>query len=98
VQKWSEVALKAAYQVKLRVEIGATKHGRPRATLPEKVETTTMAPGDRQEFALMIDRKITKKNAKGEEKTIEVGKYNFKIVPEWARQKSKAAAKPKNKR
>ncbi len=91
---------KAAYQVKLRIEIGGTKRGKPRLTLIENVATTTMAPGDRQEFSITIDRKIPKKNSKGEEKIIEVGKYNFRIVPVWTQQKTKPAkppAKPKRK-
>lgn len=73
---------KTAKQVKLNVEIGGTKYTRPRMILKEKVEQPEMNPGDRQDFDLMIERRITYKE-KGQDKAIEVGKYNFKIVPTW---------------
>lgn len=91
---------KPAYQVKIRVEIGATKQGRPRHTFFEKVENSVMEPGDRQDFYLTIDRKIPVKDAKGEDKIIEVGKFNFKTVPLWSPSKPKASPpfkKPKSK-
>ncbi len=73
-----------AKQVKIRVEIGGTKHSKPRYSYIEPVETSTMNPGDRQDFAIAINRKITyKKN--GEDKELEVGKFNFKIVPIWSK-------------
>jgi len=73
---------KPAKGVKINVEIGGTKHTKPRIVLSEKVEQSDMNPGDRQDFDLRIDRKVAYKD-KNEEKTIEVGKYNFKIVPTW---------------
>ena len=79
---------KPAYQVRLRIEIGGTKQGRPRHAIGHKLDVATMEPGDRQEFHLTIDRK-TPINNKGEEKIIEVGKYNFKIVPLWTNSKPK---------
>lgn len=73
-----------AYALRLLVEIGGSKHGHPRTTFYRPVETTVMEPGDRQEFAVVIDRKITYKDAKGKEKEVEVGKFNYKITAIWA--------------
>lgn len=74
---------KTAKNVKLKIELGGGTHTRPRTSFVSKVENTVMEPGDRQDFSLKIDRKITYKDEKGQEKAIEVGKYNFKIVPVW---------------
>ncbi len=73
---------KTAKQVRLNIEIGGTKHTKPRIILKQKVEQSEMNPGDRQDFDLTIDRRISYKE-KEQDKTIEVGKYNFKIVPTW---------------
>ncbi|MCG3203574.1 MAG: hypothetical protein KCHDKBKB_00244 [Elusimicrobia bacterium] len=75
---------KTAYKTKLNIEIGATKQGKPRHVWVEKLDVPTMAPGDRQEFSFMLNRKIPIKDKQGMEKTIEVGKYNFKVVPVWS--------------
>ncbi len=72
-----------ATKVRLRIEIGGTKYVKPRTVLYSAVEYPTMEPGDRQQFSIAIDRKINYKHA-GKEKVIEVGKYNFKIEPEWS--------------
>lgn len=89
---------KPAYRVKLRVEIGGAKQGRPRHTIAKKPDNQTMEPGDRQEYYLELDRKIPVKNKKGEEKILEVGKYNFKVVPAWTANKPRPPAAKKRKR
>ncbi len=89
---------KPAYQTKLRIEIGGTKQGRPRHAITRKMDNPTMEAGDRQEFYLMIDRKITLKNQKGEEKVLEVGKYNFKVIPIWSATPAKTLKTKKKKR
>jgi hypothetical protein len=71
-----------AENVMLRVEIGGTKYTKPRISYEEKLETNTMNPGDRQEFHIEIERKLPYKDKK-EMKTIEVGRFNYKIVPTW---------------
>jgi hypothetical protein len=73
-----------ARNVKLRIEIGGTKYSPPRIVLGHHVNQSVMEPGDRQEFDITIDRKISY-GEKGKPKTIEVGKFNFKIVPSWSR-------------
>lgn len=87
-----------AYQVKLRIEAGGAKQGRPRHAWTINADTATMGPGERQEFAITIDRKIPIKDNKGEEKVLEVGKYNFKIVPQWAPAKPERPADKKRKK
>lgn len=88
---------KPAVGLKLRVDIGGIRQGgKPRYSMIKKVENSAMNPGDRQEFYLTLDRKIPTKNAKGEDKIIEVGKYNFLITPVWAEPKpAKRALKKK---
>jgi hypothetical protein len=73
---------KEAKNVKLNIEIGGTKHTKPRLVLSQKVEQSDMMPGDRQDFDLTLERHVTFKE-RDQEKTIEVGKYNFKVVPVW---------------
>lgn len=94
---------KPANNVRLRIEIGGTKYTTPRMVLIRKVEQTLMNPGDRQDFDLTIDRKIPYRD-KGEEKVLEVGKFNFKVVPAWnkpgeslSRKKSKKSSKTTSK-
>ena len=86
-----------AYQVKLNVEIGGTKYSRPRIVLPRTVDQSIMEPGEQQDFDLTIDRKVTYKE-KGKDKTIEVGKYNFKIVPVWSAHPEVKKTPPKPKK
>lgn len=71
-----------AYNVSLRVEIGNMKLSKPRAVLRFPVETKTMAPGDRQLTAFVLSRRITVRE-RNKDRTVEVGKYNFHIVPVW---------------
>ena len=71
-----------AYHVRLRVEIGGSKYGRPRTSFYRPVGETTMQPGDRQDVLVTLDRKVAYKE-KGQLKEVEVGRYNFKIVPTW---------------
>lgn len=98
VQGWiHNNGAKPAYQTKLRIEIGGTKRGRPRHTIIQKMDNPVMEPGDRQEFYLTIDRKIKTKDGKGEEKILEVGKFNFKIVPVWSTTKAKTIKTNKKK-
>ena len=52
-----------------------------------------MSPGDRQDFELTIDRKIAVPNSKGQIKLLEVGKYNFRLVPTWSTGELKSAPK-----
>jgi hypothetical protein len=87
---------KEAAGLQLKIEIGGTKHSRPRKTLTHKVTSTLMNPGDRQDFMLSIDRKITYEE-NGKPKIIEVGKYNFKIVPTWSKAKPKKTTAAKKK-
>jgi hypothetical protein len=85
-----------ASNVKLLVEIGGSKYGKPRISLTKTIEENAMEPGDRQEFAFTIDRKLPYKD-KGEKKEIEVGKYNFKVTPLWlGKQTTSPNASPKN--
>jgi hypothetical protein len=86
-----------ASNVKLRVEIGGSKYAKPRITLTRTLDEPTMEPGDRQEFNITIDRKIPYKD-KGEDKEIEVGKYNFKLVPIWLGKDTTTKPKPSRKK
>jgi len=78
---------KTAYKVHLRVNIGGTKYIKPRTFLLRRVDASVMKPGDRQQFYIEIDRKVTYKDKKdrGKFKIMEVGKFNYKIVPLWSR-------------
>lgn len=77
-----------AQRVRLRVEIGGSKQIKPRTQYYVQVEDSNMDAGERQPFDLKIKRKIPYTD-KGIEKIIEVGKFNFKIVPDWNRPKKK---------
>lgn len=86
---------KPAYDVHLAVEIGGNKHTKPRVTLRFKVDQPLMNPGDRQDILVTLDRKVTYKQ-NGKEKMIEVGRFNFKVVPKWApNPPRKSLTKPK---
>jgi hypothetical protein len=74
---------KTANSLRLLVEIGGSKYGKPRTSFYRPVDQPSMEPGDRQDFAFPIDRKIPYKD-KEEMKEIEVGKFNFKVTPTWA--------------
>jgi hypothetical protein len=78
---------KTATGVKLRVEIGNTALAKPRVTKMIPLDEPTMNPGDRQEFYFTLDRKTPYKDYKGKPKVMEVGKYNFRIIPLWAGKK-----------
>ena len=77
-----------AHNVRLRVDIGATKLTKPRTSFIKKLDEEMMQPGDHQDFSLEIDRKITVKE-KDKTKMIEVGKFNFQVNPIWLEQKQK---------
>ena len=84
---------KTAYNIYLRIEIGGTKYIKPKTYLFTRVEETFMHPNERQEFYFEIDRKVHYKE-RGKIKAIEVGKYNYKIVPLWTK-KEKISKKEK---
>lgn len=73
--------------VKLRVEIGNIKMSKPRVVKIFKLEQPFMGPGDHQDFTFTLDRKTAYKDYKGKPKVIEVGKYNFRVIPIWAGKK-----------
>lgn len=75
---------KPALDVHLRIELGGTTYIRPRLTLTKRVDQSIMNPGDRQDFYVEIDRKISYRSRK-KSKIFEVGKFNYKIVPTWAK-------------
>jgi hypothetical protein len=75
-----------ATRVRMRVDIGATKITKPRASFIRKLDESVMEPGDHQDFSITIDRKITV-TENNKTKTIEVGKFNFQITPVWLEQK-----------
>ncbi len=75
--------LEPAYNTRVRVDIGSHNLSKPRMTKTFPLESTEMAPGDRQEFYFELNRKTPYKNRKGEAKLLEVGKFNFKVVPVW---------------
>lgn len=85
---------KTAYGVQLRIDMGGSgKYIRPRTFITTSVEEPTMEPGQRQQFSLMINRHHSYRK-KGEDKIIEVGRYNFQIVPLW----KNAAPTPKKRK
>jgi hypothetical protein len=75
---------KTAYLVRLKVELGGTKVGHPRTYFVQPLRDTEMEPGETQDFSLMIDRKFPYKDAQKKDKILEVGRYNFRVVPVWA--------------
>lgn len=84
--------MKTAYLVRLKIELGGTKFGKPRTYFVQQLPDNEMAPGEKQEFSLQIDRKFNYKDPQKKDKVIEVGRYNFKIIPVWAA--APAAASP----
>ena len=86
---------KPAYSTQLRIDVGGgTKYIKPRTSIRVSLVTPTLEAGDRQEFSIQIPRKIAY-HANGEEKSIEVGKYNFQLVPVW--KDEKPTVKPSRK-
>lgn len=86
---------KPAYRVWIRIDIGGTQQGRPRAVLTEKPAQPTLAPAASDDFSFKIPRQVSYRR-NGKEKTIEVGRYNFHLVPMWApTEKPPAPAKHK---
>jgi hypothetical protein len=79
---------KPASSVKIRVEIGNTQMAKPRVVKIFPVESSTMNPGDQQEFWFKLDRKTLYKDHKGKPKVMEVGKYNFRVIPIWSGKKT----------
>lgn len=88
--------IQPAKNVQLRVDVGSHTLSKPRLTKYFKPDTTTMNPGDRQEYYFELDRKTPYKNRKGENKLLEIGKYNFKVTPIWASNKPQSTP-PKRK-
>lgn len=86
---------KTAYGVTLIADIGGTAITKPRTSLKVPIEQTVMEPGDRQEFSVQMDRKMTYKE-KGKDRIIEVGKYNYKLKPEWVETPPKKAPPKKS--
>lgn len=72
-----------AHGVRLRVELGGIKIGKPRAWFYHDLPENVMNPGDMQEFSLMINRKFPYRNAQKKDKILEVGRYNFRVIPVW---------------
>lgn len=77
------IGSRTAHHVRLRIEIGGTKFGKPRTFYYQELDKSELEPTEAQSVSVTIDRKRPYKNAKGEEKVIEVGRYNFKVVPVW---------------
>src|SRR5436190_8879349 len=50
--------LRTAYLVRLKVELGGTKFGKPRTYFVQQLTRTQMEPGEKQDFSLQIDRKF----------------------------------------
>ena len=85
-----------ATQVRLRVEVGGSgPYLKPRTSYEEALSSAPMNPGDRQEFFIEISRKIPYQ-VNHKEKIVEVGKYNFQIVPVWKEESS--SSKPRRKK
>ena len=75
---------KTAYLVRLKVELGGIKVGHPRTYFVQRLKDNEMEPGETQDFSLMIDRKFPYKDAKRRDRVMDVGRYNFRVVPVWA--------------
>ncbi len=88
---------KTASQVKLEVHIGGTKQSKPRTRVLIDMAEPIMNPGDRQDFMFQLDRRLPYRS--GEKmKILEVGKYNFKVLPSWHRPSPKKGRGNKKKR
>ena len=84
---------RTAFRLKLRVDVGGGKHAKPRTAFFVPLERNTLDAGDRQGFSAVIKRKVSYRDNTGEEKTIEAGKYNVKLVPTWARENTITGSK-----
>ena len=80
----TNIGSKTAYLVRLRVDVGGTKFGKPRTYFVHQVQSKEMPPGTSQNFNLEIDRRLSYKDAQKKDKIIEVGRFNFRVVPVWA--------------
>jgi hypothetical protein len=76
--------VKPAQHLKLRVDVGGGKYAKPRTSFFTPLDHNALDAGERLGFSTTIDRKLPYKNNKGEDKTIEAGKYNIKLVPVWS--------------
>lgn len=72
-----------AFNVRVRVDIGSHNLSKPRLVKFFPLEPPLLNPGDREEFYFELERKTPYKDRKGKEKFLEVGKFNFKVVPMW---------------
>lgn len=86
-----------AYAVSIVVDIGGSKYGKPRLSIPKKVDNPTMNAGDRQDFILTLNRKMYYKY-KDKKKMVEIGKYNYRIVPKWSETPPNVKMKSNRKR
>ena len=73
---------KPAYAVHLKVELGGTQYIKPKINLFSRLDSDMMEPGDRQLFYFELDRQIPYRS-QGKVKVLEVGKYTYKVVPQW---------------
>lgn len=77
------IGSKKAYGVRLRIDIGGTKYGKPRTSLYQDLEKSELEPTEAQSVSVTVNRKVPYKNEKGESKILEAGRYNVKVVPVW---------------
>jgi len=77
------VGLQTAYGVRLRIDLGGTKYGKPRTSFYQDVEKDQLESTEAVSVSMTVDRKFPYKNEKGEEKVLEVGRFNVKMVPVW---------------
>lgn len=77
------IGLKPAYGVRLRIDLGGTKYGKPRASFYQDLEKDQLDPTEAESVSMTVDRKFPYKNEKGEDKVMEVGRFNVKMVPVW---------------
>ena len=87
------IGLKTAHKVRLRLDIGGTKYGKPRTSIYQDLDKDFLDPTEAQSVDFTVDRKVPYKNEKGEDKLIEVGRYNVKMVPVWKEQQKPTASK-----
>ena len=81
---------KTAREVRVRIDIGGMREGHPRLSLFKTPEDSEMNPGDSQLFEFQIDRRVSYQY-RGEEKTIQVGRFNFHLVPVWVEEPAEPA-------
>ncbi len=89
---------KSAHHLKLRVEVGGGKYAKPRTSFFTPLEKNALDAGARMGFSATIDRKIPYKDKTGEDKIIEAGKYNVKLVPVWTAETKLTNKKPAKKK